>query len=513
METSLCNGRNGADRTIPVVVVESHQHVLEHIHYVLRHRARIHSRQLRRSQAIITKQQGQDDINCRSMKPTQETEHANILPPPISLVHFDSHPDLACPSADVPAAACFQPRKEWQQPTTTTTDCTTSTTKQDHESRNLYEYLDLDRSGIAQWILPLVLSGDLDTVRWVRSSWANQIRDGTYEYRVGAWLSSPAEGEYEVVDIDTIERSERPQSFVDLPREAPVKVDFCHSYYFEDESVVPTEELLLAKQMKLIVSQLDGIHDETKPARLDEVGGETDWVLDICLDYFVCDNPFLKELEEIDEQVAAALLAAAEQAIFSQSKYQQEYKRFQTLMARLLKTCLGMEAFCADLLVADLIGFFESKAVGFDVIDDLLAAVGRSSADPLKLTQSAVGALPSMTLPKDGYASVEDALAGADMQIKSMITHLEAGLIGYKQQPLMVTLARSSDDGFLRMELVEKLQKKVLDAVHSVYCNCNVQHLRPSRVGRDNVNVVASNCTFNLLFDYGEFEGSELLLS
>ena len=162
MESSLSNGRNGADRTIPVVVVESHQHVLEHVHCVLRHRARIHGRQVRRCQARITKQQRQDDDNCRSMKPTQETENANI-PPPISMMHFDSHPDLACPSANVPAAACFQPRKEWQQSTTTTTECSNSTTKQEHESRNLYEYLDLDRSGIAQWILPLVLSGDLDT--------------------------------------------------------------------------------------------------------------------------------------------------------------------------------------------------------------------------------------------------------------------------------------------------------------------------------------------------------------
>ena len=249
----------------------------------------------------------------------------------------------------------------------------------------------------------------------------------------------------------------------------------------------------------------------TKRSQLapDEVDGEKDWILDICLDYFVCDNPFLKELEEMDEQVAAALLAAAEQAIFSQSKYQQEYRRFQTLMTRLLKTCLGMEAFCADLVV-DLIDFFESKVVGFDVIDDLLATVGRSSADPLKLIQSAIGALPSLSLPKDGYANIEDALAGADMQIKLMISHLEAGLIGYKQRPLMVTLARSSDDGFTRKELVEKLQKKVLDAVHSVYCNCNEQNLR---VGRDNVNAVECNCMFNLLFDYGQFEGSELLLS
>ena len=84
---------------VDVVIVEAHHHCLEHIHSVLR------------KKKIIR---------------------------PWKLVHFDAHPDLACPN--IPAVACFTPRQNIDG------------------DQHLYELLDARASGIAEWILPLTLS-------------------------------------------------------------------------------------------------------------------------------------------------------------------------------------------------------------------------------------------------------------------------------------------------------------------------------------------------------------------
>lgn len=494
--------------TIPVVVVESHQHVLEHIHAVLRHRARTHSRKVRRAQKPKL-----DDENCSTCLSTFKPATTTYMPPPISLIHFDSHPDLACPSTNVPAVACFEPRKKWQQPHQAPT-----TTEQEQDdtsctSRNLYEYLDLDRSGIAQWILPLVLSGDLNTVHWVRSSWADQIRDGIYAFRVGAWLSSLTPSAHRRLDGEA--NKKRPQSFVDLPQTAAVKVNFCHPYYFEDNSVVPTEELLLPQKLQLVVSELAGIRVEksTELARPEVAKNEgKDWILDICLDYFVCDNPFRKEIELIDAHVATSLFDAIRQASFCSSSPQ--YQQFHTLITRLLRMTLAHpttqrlkaneNAKGRDYLL-DLYTFYKSQTIGEAVIEELVEAIGQSSADPQKLVHFAIDALPSMSLPKDDYLCGVDALSGAITQIKSLTTLLQSGISGYKQRPIMITIARSSDDGFTPNDIVEKLQQEVLEMVHSVYCDCKeyeLYKLRPK-----------CKCMLKFLFDFGEWEGSELEFS
>ena len=41
------------------------------------------------------------------------------------------------------------------------------------------------RLSIESWILPLVYLGIFDTVVWVRPPWANQIPDGSYNFKVG----------------------------------------------------------------------------------------------------------------------------------------------------------------------------------------------------------------------------------------------------------------------------------------------------------------------------------------
>eukprot|EP00563_Minutocellus_polymorphus_P015095 CAMPEP_0181053146 /NCGR_PEP_ID=MMETSP1070-20121207/17954_1 /TAXON_ID=265543 /ORGANISM="Minutocellus polymorphus, Strain NH13" /LENGTH=498 /DNA_ID=CAMNT_0023132259 /DNA_START=45 /DNA_END=1541 /DNA_ORIENTATION=- len=491
---SNCDSK-GTTSSIPVVVVESHQHVLEHVHAVLRHRARLHSRRIRQRQKGLAG--GSLALTC--------------LPPPVAIIHFDSHPDLACPSPSVPARACFEPRREWPVKRAGVQfdeekKCTSSQEEESSETfRNLYEHLDMDRSGIAQWILPLVLSGDLDFVHWVRSAWADQIQDGLYRYSVGAWVSQRNAH-------DPI-----PTAFVDLPEEAIMKVDFRHKYYYEDNTTVAPDELILPKELTLYVSELPATDSEEANSPLltdgsisdDDTTKQQGWILDICLDYFLCRNPWFDEIDDIDAEFAAAFVAMVEQARFSPSQYQHEYEKFQQCMTVVLRSVLHINVDDSisndDERLTILQQFYEASRIGESLFQRLTETANKcSDVDRSKLVQLAIDALPSVTLPHDRYVNDDEALKSATMQIEAMEAYLRgarASSSRYRAEPMMITVARSTDDGFTPKVFVDILQRRVLGMVQRVFCRCGSNMPHP---------ISCKGCCLNTVFDYGEWEGSEL---
>ena len=489
MESICDDATTSRPSRIPVVVVESHQHVLEHIHAFLRHRARIHSRKVRR------RQHG-------SMVSSDHQTSAPSLPPPIAMVHFDSHPDLACPSTCVPARACFEPRRDWPvRGVGINSNEGTSTQQETSEEmrRNLYEHLDLDRSGIAQWILPLVLSGDINNLHWIRSAWADQIADGQYCYNVGAWV--PPEDERKLPKMVT--------KFVDLPEDAIMKVDLNHKYYLEDDSTVPTHELVLPKALRLYVSELQSTNNEDIENDLEQ----QEWILDICLDYFLCRNPFIDEIVDIDAEFAAAFVAIVEQAKFNPLQYQQEYERFQKCMAGILRSLLDRPVSTNG---SDC-SFYESCGAEESLLRRLAkAAFNCSDEDRSKLIQLAIDALPSVTLPHDTYMDDEEALKCATTQIEAMEAYLHgvrasSSLHRFTPEPMMITVARSTDDGFTPKAMVDILQQRTLAMVHRVYCSgsCGRNEMFGD-VSSSSPPTPSQYCRLNVVYDYGEWEGSEL---
>ena len=166
------------------------------------------------------------------------------------MLHFDSHADLACPNASIPAGACFQPRRNWQSVEKSSEGTVTCTNK------DLYELLDSTTSGIAEWILPLVLGASLTRVHWIRprhtpngyySDSVDQLPLGTKTFHVGAWN-----------DVDT-RKTVQVESFLDLPDTAVVKTDWDCLYYRDedvDSSFAPTDALVLRRPLHLQVSEL-----------------------------------------------------------------------------------------------------------------------------------------------------------------------------------------------------------------------------------------------------------------
>ena len=72
----------------------------------------------------------------------------------ITLLHFDSHPDLTVP-VDLQANVVY-------------------------DKTALY-----DKISIADWILPAVYAGHINRVIWVKPQWADQLEDGIYNFKVG----------------------------------------------------------------------------------------------------------------------------------------------------------------------------------------------------------------------------------------------------------------------------------------------------------------------------------------
>jgi hypothetical protein len=95
------------------------------------------------------------------------------------------------------------------------------------------------------------------------------------------------------------------ESFLDLPPSALVKVDRDCPCYQDDDTSVPCGKLRLPKILSLAVAELP--EQQNPRVRDDERSSLSPWMLDICLDYFACLNPFVTDMEKLDPTFTRAL--------------------------------------------------------------------------------------------------------------------------------------------------------------------------------------------------------------
>ena len=81
--------------------------------------------------------------------------------------------------------------------------------------------------------------------------------------------------------------------------------------------------------------------------------------------------------------------------------------------------------------------------------------------------------------------------------------------------PFIITVARSASDGFTPSQVVDDLQDKLLRNLHSLYCGCSSTSVysRPplsktSKTEFRNAETCLSGCRFQVIFDYGPWEGA-----
>ncbi|CAM9799038.1 unnamed protein product [Ectocarpus sp. 4 AP-2014] len=253
------------------------------------------------------------DDHCDALSKIHRAIRNGALPfTGLSAVHFDAHPDLMV-TPDMPAETCFRP----------------------HE---LYDTLARTEGGIAEWILPLVYQGHLSTLWWVRPRWARQFTDGDHRFCVGQVkatgklrvsstapyfvddrlycreedmqeckplhlcvslvphnLQSPAEC---VTGTELRVDSLRPKSRVGAQADASDEAKSPTVAHGNDDETEKTEGGRVAKE----TARSTRFTIPTAPQQSEKSQGgcsrPTPWVLDICLDYFTTENPFILELED-----------------------------------------------------------------------------------------------------------------------------------------------------------------------------------------------------------------------
>lgn len=445
---------------IPVVVVESHHHVLEHIHAELRKR--------------------------------------RLLCSKWSMLHFDSHADLACPGPHIPAASCFQPRKSirslvaaraaavavdggYETDTSSESSCLSNNMISD-DKKCLYELLDSSASGIAEWILPLVFAANLRAIHWIRPpDTIRQLPTGLHEFNVGAWLSQSFDESQKAI-----------QTFLDLPMAAIVKVDSQCSYYLDDDSYAPTNNLLLRQPLLLSTSEIDPSSSSSFAACIDsQLEGVSESTVDVCLDYFVCLNPFIADVESLDSGMAKILLAlASESTIFqaptSPSAFMTDLGTFRVRWIAFIQfcrhACNGPDEVPSS-RVACFLTFYDAEETArhfCETIQKLIAA--HSDNPPLQdlLIKRSVESIPYLTMPHnhgmDRYINVEENEA-FQTRLSIFKSELRVFKNAMKRDPFIITIARSMNDGFTPRQLVDDIQSAVLHEIHECFCGCALTNM------------------------------------
>jgi len=419
------------------------------------------------------------------------------------MLHWDSHPDLACPNEGIPAAACFMPRKYWRS----NRSLDTANENENVEVKNLYDKLDTSQGGIAEWILPLVLAGGLEIVLWIKNNFCKQFERGQYNYQVGV--------ECESVSID---------SFLDLPEDAVVKSSLAHPYYIDDNSYIHEDLLHLKKKLELCVLEAeDEAIDIEKPLE-EEDAEKSDWILDVCLDYFFCNNPFVDDLRNISEDTCNLFIKAVTNVTFREEVegmqclgtqqaicYAQSQVAFHEVVRSLLEKvrdlAIGTEPKFSNFEEADKLALYYTDAsegmhCWIDLLDHMTDYCTKEASPIETLISIMIDALPNIALPSEyDSCKLEEGLIPTSLQTKidlfgECLRQRRWISEKFKDVPMLITMARSTDDGYTPNNIVEHLQRMVLDKIHSIYCGCACSN------GKD--------CKLNVVLDYGEFEGSSL---
>jgi hypothetical protein len=492
------------------------------------------------------------------------------------MLHFDSHPDLACPNPSIPAKACFFPRETFL--------VATDSAKKNNikEEKNLYELLDSTSAGIAEWILPLVVAANLRRVHWVKPPAANnrseqksavelslfppppsQLPVGIHTYQIGVACDAQTLAENKITTIS------------ELPSSAAIKVDWPHPYYLEDNSTVgygkndnkttqdTTEELLFSQGLDLQVSSLSNNHEEASELKkmlaseqqstIDDHDKKSIWALDICLDYFACQNPFLTDLEAMDATFTRALIEAVYKTRFYGSEimattptearacspeqlaslhhYHWNLVQFRQFLVQQLREQLQRQEQEQEGEVEllkenyeELGDYYEDPREGEIYLRRLMEAF--YCLPPMQkenLISMVEQALPNLTMPHTSTEAItmentQPALQRVQEELEhryKQSSYAKEDIVtsSYATTPFIITVARSSIDGFTSKEVADGLQDTVLQHLHGIYCGC------PNRIDTSNISTThqcetplkartAKGCKFRIIFDHDETEGS-----
>lgn len=344
-----------------------------------------------------------------------EIGRKNIKFDNLTLIHFDSHPDLGLPS-NILADSVF----------------------------NKHELL--DNLSIENWILPAFYAGHLSVVIWLKPKWSKQIDKGFYEFYIGKDISSGL-----------------------------MKVDCKLDYYLSELLYTPKENLVNRKLVKLYVSEIDDIlncfnNENTEtcifPGLKDILSNKDSKsiILDIDLDYFSTLDPFKNMF--LDETAYNTYQNVYLTPIPDLSEnFDDKYKVFyQEKLIKMNK----IHNYLKNNNNENKEIFIENAEL-VKSLDELQKIIKKLDLD-LDIIHSYGECIDKIGLPDH---------KSSDSEIQTMIEEFSRFIEALPGLPGVVTIARSSLDDycpadqvdFIQNEVIKRLKNRFFDKINSINLN------------------------------------------
>jgi hypothetical protein len=223
--------------------------------------------------------------------------------------------------------------------------------------------------------------------------------------------------------------------------------------------------------------------------------------MDICLDYIACWNPYLSELDQLDPELTAAFLRVMKESscfsapafsgslfgVHDAAAYQEKVRDFRDLLVEILTHNCTAGDEKSNKLLEMLSRYFSSFQHCKTVINNLKERIEQHGDQALKPILEAV---PFWNMPHAPSTSKEDHIQKSIRRVGDALQQLQTNVIS---PPFLITIARSSCDGFTPAAVVEDIQASVLEMLHRVFCmDCQ------------------DRCSLRITKDYGEWEGSTI---
>lgn len=284
----------------------------------------------------------------------------------------------------------------------------------------------LESLSIENWLIPLTYAGHFNEIVWIHPQFATQIADGNYDFCVGQC-------------------------------DGKICLSSTLDYFLNDGSYKEEKFLEDKKTVKFNVTQINNSMNEI-------IGTDRTYILDVDLDYFSTLNPFLSIYPKAN----------------TYEKLKDIFKMDKNYDINDPET------------IAKYVEERNNKLEFFETIFQHMAQNGslekykledESMRDKFELTKELIESLChhysiydiDWFVINDAGCTIDDEEhclpnhESTDAEIKEMIGKFETFLKSLKKSPEMVTISRSSNDGYTPPHQVDMIQQMVVDALQKVF--------------------------------------------
>ncbi|XP_041975477.1 UPF0489 protein C5orf22 homolog [Aricia agestis] len=280
---------------------------------------------------------------------------------------------------------------------------------------------------IENWIVPAAAAGHIGRVVWLRPPWARQLADGTRSVRVG-----------------------------DQPDTGLLRLDSAEPYYLSDALFSP--RLVNERIFQLTVAELSDTNDVRELANGLAVGKP--YILDIDLDFFSTGNPFLKLYESIK------LYDRLEEIFGFQLPIDDSEESILRCVESREKQLVELES---------LFDYLEKN----NELDEYGGAKSELYEKVYRLARLVWKEAERMNERPDWWAIYAAGCTrdqgglphhiSSDSEIHVAVTRTLKSLLLHLPQPTIITISRSTDDGYCPPDQVDLIQSLVLETLKDIY--------------------------------------------